>query len=53
MLEGGGRMAEKSARSNETEIELTLDQAKENYLKIGKKHGTLTYEGIAGKFAHL
>ena len=29
MLEGGGRMAEKSARSNETEIELTLDQAKE------------------------
>jgi RNA polymerase primary sigma factor len=52
MLEGGGRMAEKSARSNETEIELTLEQAKEELLEDGKKQGSLTYEGIAGKLAH-
>ena len=45
-------MAEKSARSNETEVELTLDQAKEELLEDGKKQGTLTYEGIAGKLAH-
>ncbi len=45
-------MAEKSARSNETEIELTLEQAKEELLEDGKKQGSLTYEGIAGKLAH-
>ncbi len=53
MLEGGGRMAEKSARSNETEIEITLDQVKEQILEQGKKQGTLTYEHIAGKLAHF
>lgn len=53
MLEGGGRMAEKSARSNETEIELTLDQVKDQILEQGKKQGTLTYEHIAGKLAHF
>ena len=39
MLEGGGRMAEKSARSNETETELTLEQAKEELVEDGKKQG--------------
>lgn len=51
MLEGGGRMAEK-ARSKVTEIELTLDQAKEQLLEDGKKRGTLTYERIAEKLSH-
>ncbi|CAM3949757.1 RNA polymerase sigma factor RpoD [Lederbergia lenta] len=46
-------MAEKSARSNETEIEITLDQVKEQILEQGKKQGTLTYEHIAGKLAHF
>jgi len=46
-------MAEKSARSNETEIELTLEQAKEQLVEQGKKRGTLTYERIAGKLAHF
>ncbi|MBS4176307.1 RNA polymerase sigma factor RpoD [Lederbergia citrea] len=45
-------MAEK-ARSNETELELTLEQAKEKLIEQGKKQGTLTYEGIAGKLAHF
>ncbi|MEK3890699.1 RNA polymerase sigma factor RpoD [Bacillus sp. FSL K6-3431] len=46
-------MAEKSARSNETEIELTLDQVKEQLLEQGKKQGSLTYELIAGKLANF
>ncbi|HLU23842.1 RNA polymerase sigma factor RpoD [Lederbergia graminis] len=46
-------MAEKSARSNETEFEITLDQAKEQLIEQGKKRGTLTYEHIAGKLAHF
>jgi len=53
MLEGGGRMAEKSARSNDTDLELTLDQAKEQLAEQGKKRGTLTYERIAEKLSHF
>jgi len=53
MLEGGGRMAEKSARSKDAETEVTLDQAKEQLVEQGKKRGTLTYERIAGKLAHF
>ncbi|MFD1705431.1 RNA polymerase sigma factor RpoD [Siminovitchia sediminis] len=45
-------MAEK-ARSNVSENELTLDQAKEQLLEQGKKRGTLTYERIAGNLAHF
>ncbi|GIN20018.1 MAG TPA: RNA polymerase sigma factor RpoD [Bacillus bacterium] len=45
-------MAEK-ARSNVTENELTLEQAKEVLLEQGKKRGTLTYERIASNLAHF
>ncbi|MFS0646924.1 RNA polymerase sigma factor RpoD [Siminovitchia sp. 179-K 8D1 HS] len=44
-------MAEK-ARSNLSETELTLEQAKDQLLEQGKKQGTLTYEGIASNLAH-
>jgi len=53
MSEGGGRMAEKSARSNDTELELTLDQSKDQLIEQGKKRGTLTYERIAAKLSHF
>ncbi|MCR2820421.1 RNA polymerase sigma factor RpoD [Lederbergia panacisoli] len=46
-------MAEKSARSNDTELELTLDQSKDQLIEQGKKRGTLTYERIAGKLSHF
>ena len=52
MLEGGGQMAEKSARSNELENELTLEQAKEQLIEKGKKQGTLTYEVVSKQLAH-
>ncbi|MBD8003594.1 RNA polymerase sigma factor RpoD [Bacillus norwichensis] len=45
-------MAEK-ARSNVSENELTLEQAKEQLLEQGKKRGTLTYERIATNLAHF
>ncbi len=51
MLEGGKCMAEKSARSTETE--LTVDQAKEQLIEQGKKVGTLTYEKIGEKLGHF
>ncbi|MCJ7841856.1 RNA polymerase sigma factor RpoD [Lederbergia sp. NSJ-179] len=46
-------MAEKSARSNETDLELTVDQAKEQLIEQGKKVGTLTYEKIGEKLGHF
>ncbi|WP_062104657.1 RNA polymerase sigma factor RpoD [Bacillus niameyensis] len=46
-------MAEKSARSNETDLEITLDQAKEQLLEQGKKKGSLTYENIGEKLGHF
>ncbi|RST73844.1 RNA polymerase sigma factor RpoD [Siminovitchia acidinfaciens] len=45
-------MAEK-ARSNVSENELTLEQAKDQLLEQGKKRGTLTYERIASNLAHF
>lgn len=52
-MEGGGQMAEKSARSKEIESELTLDQAKEQLVERGKKRGILTYEIISSKLGHF
>jgi RNA polymerase primary sigma factor len=46
-LEGGELMAEKSARSKETEPELTLEQAKEKIIQLGKKKGILSYDTIS------
>jgi RNA polymerase primary sigma factor len=51
LSEGGGRMAEKSARSKELDSELTLDQVKEQLTEIGKKRGVLTYEEIAERMS--
>lgn len=50
-MEGGGHMAEKSARSKEIETELTLDQVKEQLTEVGKKTGVLAYDDIAEKLA--
>lgn len=50
-MEGGGLMAEKSARSKEVDIELTVDQVKEQILELGKKRGVLTYEEIAERLS--
>ncbi|MBO0995219.1 RNA polymerase sigma factor RpoD [Bacillus sp. SD088] len=46
-------MAEKSARSNETDTELTVDQARDQLIEHGKKVGTLTYEKIGEKLGHF
>lgn len=58
MLEGGGLMADKQqqpSRSKETENtnELTLEQAKEQVLEIGKKRGVLAYEEVAEKLSNF
>ncbi|WP_062355783.1 RNA polymerase sigma factor RpoD [Bacillus kwashiorkori] len=44
-------MAEKSARSKEVEQELTLNQAKDQVIELGKKRGVLTYDTIAEKLS--
>lgn len=44
-------MAEKSARSNEVESELTLEQVKEQLTLLGKKTGVLAYDDIAEKLS--
>lgn len=52
-LEGGGQMAEKSARSKEVDSELTLEQVKEQLTEAGKKTGVLAYDDIAEKLSHF
>lgn len=51
-LEGGERMADKSARSNDTDLDMTLQQAKDQLIESGKKVGSLTYEQIGEKLSH-
>src|SRR5690554_3325030 len=48
-------MVDKPVNSNEEvdEQDLTLDQAKEQLLDIGKKRGILVYEEIADKLGHF
>ncbi|MDF2854404.1 MAG: polymerase sigma factor RpoD [Neobacillus sp.] len=54
ILEGGGHMAEKSARSKEaTENELTLEQVKDQLVELGKKTGVLAHDDIAEKLANF
>jgi RNA polymerase primary sigma factor len=50
-MEGGEPMAEKPARSNEVETELTLEQVKDQLAESGKKRGVLTYEEISERLA--
>ncbi|MED4204443.1 RNA polymerase sigma factor RpoD [Neobacillus mesonae] len=45
--------AEKSARSQEVESELTLEQVKHQLTEVGKKVGVLAYDDIAEKMAHF
>lgn len=52
-LEGGGQMAEKSARSKEVDSELTLEQVKEQIIETGKKTGVLAYDDIAERMSHF
>lgn len=55
-MEGGGLMADKQqqpSRSKENESELTLEQAKEQLLEIGKKRGILAYEEVAEKLSNF
>lgn len=50
-MEGGGLMAEeKSSQTKDTE--LTLEQAKDVLVEMGKKRGTLAYEEIADRLSH-
>ncbi|WP_053364130.1 RNA polymerase sigma factor RpoD [Bacillus sp. FJAT-27251] len=44
-------MAEKSARSNEVEVEITLEQAKDQLTELGKKTGVLAYDDIAERLS--
>ncbi|SDI94862.1 RNA polymerase sigma factor RpoD [Salimicrobium halophilum] len=44
---------QKPARTKENENELTLDQAKEQVLEIGKKRGVLAYEEVAEKLSNF
>ena len=53
ILEGGGHMAEKSARSKEVENELTFEQVKDQLTELGKKIGVLAYDDIAEKMANF
>ncbi|MEK3954007.1 RNA polymerase, sigma 70 subunit, RpoD [Psychrobacillus psychrotolerans] len=46
-------MADKSERTKETEIELSLEEAKKQLIELGKKNGELTYHDIAEKLAHF
>ncbi|WP_409270686.1 RNA polymerase sigma factor RpoD [Neobacillus sp. SCS-31] len=45
-------MAEKSARSNEVENELTVEQVKDQLTALGKKVGHLAYDDIAERMAN-
>ncbi|WP_066312072.1 RNA polymerase sigma factor RpoD [Bacillus sp. FJAT-29814] len=45
--------AEKSARANEVENELTLEQVKDQLTEMGKKVGVLAYDDIAEKMANF
>ncbi|MED3624803.1 RNA polymerase sigma factor RpoD [Neobacillus thermocopriae] len=45
--------AEKSARSNEVENELTLEQVKDQLTEMGKKVGVLAYDDIAEKMSNF
>ena len=49
LFEGGEHMADKSARSKDTETEVTLDQVKALLIENGKKRGVITYEEIADR----
>jgi RNA polymerase primary sigma factor len=53
MLEGGGHMAEKSARSKGVDTELSIEQVKEQLVDLGKKRGVLTYDEIADRLGHF
>ncbi|WP_342598420.1 RNA polymerase sigma factor RpoD [Psychrobacillus sp. FSL H8-0483] len=44
-------MADKSERTKETDIELSLAEAKKQLIELGKKNGELTYHDIAEKLA--
>ena len=46
-------MAEHTTRNKSIEPEITLEQAKEQLIEKGKKHGILTYEEIAEKLANF
>jgi RNA polymerase primary sigma factor len=50
-LEGGDKMAENSARSKQTDSDVTLEQVKEQLVELGKKRGVLTYEEIAERMS--
>lgn len=54
MLEGGGLMADnKPSSSKENENELTLEQAKDQLLELGKKRGVLAYEEVAERLSNF
>lgn len=44
-------MADKSERTKETDIELSLLEAKKQLIELGKKNGEVTYHDIADKLA--
>ncbi|MBD7943848.1 MULTISPECIES: RNA polymerase sigma factor RpoD [Psychrobacillus] len=44
-------MADKSERTKETDIELSLEDAKKQLIELGKKNGEVTYHDIADKLA--
>jgi RNA polymerase primary sigma factor len=44
-------MAEKPARSKQSDTDVTLEQAKEQLTELGKKRGILTYEEIAERLS--
>lgn len=51
-MEGGGLMADnKTSQTKDNEPELTLEQAKEQLVEIGKKRGVLAYEEIADRLS--
>ncbi len=51
-MEGGGLMAEnKPAKTKDNQNELTLEQAKDQLLEIGKKRGALAYEEVADRLS--
>lgn len=52
LSEGGGLMAEnKPSQTKGNENELTLEQAKDQLLELGKKRGVLAYEEVADRLS--
>lgn len=52
-LEGGALMVKKQPEHSSNNLDLTLDEAKEQIVEIGKKQGELAYEDVVDRLARF